>query len=136
MRVSFTIGGLPPKKDGANSIWRKGVEMPRLKTLRKSASQARRGKPLAQAGVHLTLRLYAEPSDGDLDNFVAGICDGLMTAYPRTPINDDDCKDLPLKARPRCPIAYEDDSCVAKIVAGRFPPRLEGLRYEAKIELL
>ncbi len=33
MRLSFSVTGVPPKKDGASSMWNKG-QMARLKALR------------------------------------------------------------------------------------------------------
>jgi len=76
-KINITVLGLPPKKDGANSMWRKGSEMERVVALRLAASQSMQDYSLAQTWVHLYVRVYASPTDGDLDNFITGICDGL-----------------------------------------------------------
>ena len=87
MRVEFTVGGLPPKKDGANSMWGKDVEIPRLRDLRRAALDAMKRGRLAepfQRNIVLDLELHVQAGDvaivGDLDKFVTGVCDGLMAA--------------------------------------------------------
>lgn len=134
MKVNFTVEGVPPKKDGASSMWRKGPEVPRLKALRKAARIALGERDPLEGSVHLTLRVYAETPAGDLDNFITGICDGLMAAHARTPIDPTVWEDLPENARPGAPIAFPDDSAVSSIRAERMKPGNEGERYEVEIE--
>ncbi len=124
MDISFTVRGrLPPKKDGANSMWGKGSEVENLVALRRAAlGNIGRGKPLAR-NVRLELVVHVgavnDQRTGDLDNFVTGVCDGLMAAAANTPWhghpvwadpkNDD--------VRPDRSIAILDDSQVVEIVA-------------------
>jgi hypothetical protein len=95
MEASFSLEDIPPKKDGANSMWGKKAEIARLKALRTSAYKSLGGRLPAGGRMELELRVYAQTSAGDLDNFVTGVCDGLMAAHPRTPIRDEDWSDVP-----------------------------------------
>lgn len=134
MKVSLSVRGLPPKKDGANSMWNKPVEIPRLRQLRHAAAQAMNGQLPLTSPLRLQLRLYANPSDGDLDSFITGVCDALMAAHTRTPIDFQYWNDLPEAVRPNQPIVFYDDSCITKIEAERLPPGLDGPRYDVEIE--
>ena len=134
MKISFKVDGLPPKKDGANSMWRKGAEIPRLKALRTAAYQGMQGHALSEKAMSLTIRVYATPKDGDLDNFTTGICDGLMAAHPRTPIDVEQWIDLPVGARPSNPIVFLDDSQVWGIHVERLPPDGNRTHYEVVLE--
>lgn len=84
MRIEFTAEGLPPKKDGANSMWGKTLEVPRIQKLRQAA-RAKFGSvgPLRR-NIALELEVHAPEPElariGDLDTFVTGVCDGLMAA--------------------------------------------------------
>ena len=55
MTVRFEVDGLPPKKDGANAMWRKVTEVPRLKALRMSAAVALGGHRFDAGSVRLSL---------------------------------------------------------------------------------
>ena len=134
MKISFKVDGLPPKKDGANSMWRKGAEIPRLKALRTAAYQAMQGNAPLEISLSLTVRIYASPKDGDLDNFITGICDGFMAAHPQTPIDVEQWIDLPVGARPSNPIVFLDDSVVREIHAERFPADGNSVHYDVEIE--
>ena len=77
-------GSLPPKKDGANSMWGKPSERERLIALGRAAlASLGTSKPL-EADIRMFVEIHfpAEKilSSGDLDNFITGICDGLMSA--------------------------------------------------------
>jgi len=109
MKISIKVAGLPPKKDGANSMWRKGIEIERLQNLRIAAVQAMNGRSPTTGLIHLCLRLYAAPENGDLDNFITGICDGLMAAHPRTPIDIEFWSGISELAQPKRNICYMDD---------------------------
>ena len=86
------IDGLPLKKDGANSMWNKGSELPRVIMLRTSVLAAFNGDPPLANNVSIVLRVHVGAANsrtiGDLDNFITGICDGLQAAHPHTPIAD------------------------------------------------
>jgi hypothetical protein len=133
MRVRFVVDGLPPKKDGANSMWRKGSESVRLKALRLAASQAMSGIPAFSKHVQLSITLYSDSQSGDLDNFITGICDGLMAAHPNTPIDDSAWSDVPPLAHPSRAIAFKDDAIVARIRADRVAPTAQIPHYEVEI---
>jgi len=86
------IDGLPPKKDGATSMWHKNSELPRLILLRKAVLAEFNDDPPLSKNVSLVLRVHVGTINsrnvGDLDNFITGICDGLQAAHPNTPISD------------------------------------------------
>ena len=138
MKLTPRVDGVPPKKDGANSMWRKGTELRRLKALRVAALKARleAGDVPPHDGVTIRLRLFASPAEGDLDNFITGICDGLMAAHPSTPIDPALWSDVPPDARPDESILLRDDSLVRRIEAERLPLTSGGTRYELDVELV
>jgi hypothetical protein len=135
MTLTFSVEGLPPKKDGANSMWRKGSELGRLKALRLAASQAMAGRPPFSSLVQLKVTIHADPESGDLDNFIAGICDGLMAAHPATPIDSSEWSEVPPDSWPSRAIAFTDDAAVSLIQAQRVPPEGEASRYKYKVEV-
>lgn len=134
MKISFEVRNLPPKKDGANSMWRKSSELDHLKDLRKAAVTAMQGKPLAKSPVQLTIRVYAAPAKGDLDNFITGICDGLMAVHNLTPIDSTLWLDVPEPAMPHIPICFSDDALIYHISAERLPMDSLGEHYTVELE--
>ena len=121
-KIGFRVDGLPPKKHGEQSMWQLEVEARRLVALRRAAHQALAGAPPLKANIRLTLIIHVGPKNdrttGDLDNFITGVCDGLMAADPKSKLNDiwsnpelggihpsrtlaitDDCEVLSIEAR-------------------------------------
>ncbi len=86
MHYQFSVSGLPPKKDGAQSMWGKPLEAQRLVELRSATLKALHGESPLTNNIKITLKIHVEVKNdratGDLDTFVTGICDGLMAAYP------------------------------------------------------
>ena len=140
MDISFAVSGrLPPKKDGANSMWGKGTEVENLVALRRAAlAKVERGRALAR-NIRLDLTVHVGSDNnrrtGDLDNFVTGVCDGLMAADGKTPWqghavwadprNDD--------VRPDRVIAIVDDSQVVEIVARKVVGSPKAPGYEIRL---
>ncbi len=119
-RIEFRVEQqLPPKKDGANSMWATSAEVPRLIALRQAAVAAMAGRPPFRANVSLELEVHIVPGQrvGDLDNFVTGVCDGLMAAHTR--IKQDPRWEVPecAKVHPSKCAAIEDDDAVISIMA-------------------
>ena len=90
--VAFRVDGyVPPKKDGANSMWGKEDARTLLKALRIAAAEAMAGRKPFDEPVELELtvwtdsidatELWARRAGGDLDNFITGVCDGLQAAH-------------------------------------------------------
>jgi len=81
--VEFAVAGLPPRKDGSKSMWDKPSEFEKLRALRRAARRRLAGGPLLRS-IGLEVELFhpepESPQTGDLDSYVAGICDGLMQA--------------------------------------------------------
>ena len=134
MKVKFGVEGVPPKKDGANSMWRKPADLPRLKAFRIAACRAMDGRTPPDDPVSLTVRVYAPVGAGDLDNFATGICDALMAVHPRVPVDPMLWVELPEAAKPNRAIAFRDDSVVSRILIERLPAPAEGSRYEVELE--
>lgn len=134
MKVRFTEKGVPPKKDGANSMWRKPAEVPRLKAFRIAACAALDGRTPPEGSVSLIVRVFAPPGAGDLDNFATGICDALMAVHPRVPVDPSLWAELPEAAKPNRTIAFRDDRVVSRLVLERLPVPPEGARYEVELE--
>lgn len=134
MKIAFTVAGVPPKKDGANSMWRKPAEVPRLKAFRIAAFAALNGRTPPDGPVALTVRVYAPPGAGDLDNFATGICDALMAVHPRVPVDSSLWSELPDPVKPDRAIAFRDDSVVSRLVLERLPVPVDGPRYEVELE--
>lgn len=120
MKVAFTVRGLPPKKDGAKSMWGKAGEAPRIRALRLEAAKAFAGRPPLRNSIKLTLRAYVGSentrSTGDLDNFLTGICDGLQSADPKAHI----AMDFEQHIRPTLGIGIDDDAQVIEIQATKI----------------
>jgi len=119
MTISVTIDGVPPKKDGANSMWRKPAEVERIRRLRVAVARAFAGAPCFEVSCRMELEVRARRSEGDLDNFVTGVCDALQAVHPNTPIAVQDWDDVEDAARPDRRIAWKDDALVDEIRASR-----------------
>ena len=125
MRIELKrVDELPPKKDGANSMWGKPSESDRLVALRRAVLEAPGYAGVYTGDVRLQLDIHFPAGDprllGDLDTFITGICDGLMAANPQAKHHgrwgEDDCVDI----SPECALLIGDDSQVVEIVARRF----------------
>jgi hypothetical protein len=121
-QIEFRVDGdVPPKKDGANSMWAKRPEVSRLMLLRKAALEAMQGAGPFRKNISIKLEIHC-PAErlagvGDLDNFVSGVCDGLMAAGPRIGRDTRWMADELASINPELAIAIEDDSEVCSIMA-------------------
>jgi hypothetical protein len=119
--IKFHVDGLPPKKDGANSMWGKRLEAERLVKLRTAALTAMEGQPPLKRDVGLTITVCVgaenNRSIGDLDTFITGVCDGLMKAAARCRPLPDVWDKVEEAIRPDKSIAIEDDCQVISIQA-------------------
>lgn len=115
------IEGLPPKKDGSQSMWNKPVEVPRLIALRHAVLAARGSRGPLASSIRLRLTVHVGPRNdrgtGDLDNFITGICDGLMAAAPRSKLHEDWSDPGNAAIHPGLAIGIVDDSEVVEITA-------------------
>ena len=118
-------GYLPPKKDGASSMWLKDLEIQRVVKLRLAAVQAFGQTPPLTNNIGLRLSVHLPQNSraaGDLDNFVTGVCDALQAAAPRTPwANHATWSDPRFAAiRPDQVIGMIDDCEVVEITAKKI----------------
>ena len=127
-RIQFRVNNeLPPKKHGKNgSMWGNATQAKRLIALRKAAVKERGSQPCFTTGIRLTLRVHVGPQPGDdknrgdLDNFIAGVCDGLMAAQNKPNIHSSFDEFLGSDVHPTRTAAIQNDSEVVKIDAKKF----------------
>ena len=136
----FEVKGLPPKKDGAQSMWGKPLEAKRLVALRQAALQTLKGQPPLETNIKLTLKIHIpinNRSIGDLDTFVTGVCDGLMENPYGGKLDsiwdNRDNKEL-VGIHPSKTIAIVDDSQVVSIQAEKVVGGTEQPWYEVVLE--
>ena len=118
--LSFTVEGLPPKKDGSSSMWNKAQERTRLIALRFAAMAAHGAQAPLTSSFALTLEVHVGPHNsravGDLDNFITGVCDGLQAAAGNSIGVEWQAPDLAL-IHPSRAIGFVDDVNAVSIVA-------------------
>ena len=138
-KIKFWVrDALPPKKDGAESMWNKPTEAARLVQLRLAASESMKGSQPFGKNVRLSIEVFLEDPEsktaGDLDSYITGVCDGLMSAHPKAKL--DTIWNLPELAHihPRKTIGLEDDSAVISIYADKIPAHRSGLKYRVTLE--
>ena len=123
--VRVEVFGLPPKKDGANSMWRKTSERQRILGLRRRLFSVLRGHILdGPVALELEIRISEDAllSAGDLDNFVTGVCDSLMPASGDAWRSDPAYStDVWADVDPGQTIAIRDDAAVVSLLARKLP---------------
>ena len=133
--LPFQVKGMPPNKSGDGSMWGKKEQTTRLIALREEALK-HRGSQMLTGRIRLTLEVHVGIPDwdtrdadarrtalkerGDLDNSIAGVCDGLMAAHEnllkeRSWHKDFDAADPAI--HPKESIAYKDDAQIMEIRA-------------------
>jgi hypothetical protein len=125
MRVQFLVHDLlPPKKTGGASMWSKLSQAPRLIHLRQAAYAAFDGYEPFEGLVQLTLTVHIGAQytrrKGDLDSYLAGVCNGLMRATSTTHLasiwSDHALTDI----HPYRAIAIQDDYQITRIVGEKI----------------
>ncbi len=138
MKTQFIVECLPPKKDGANSMWGKKLESERLVALRQATLQALKGQPPLQRNIKLILKIHIPVNNrsiGDLDTFVTGVCDGLMKRDPRSKLHEETWSNPEYRdVHPDKVIAIVDDSQVISIQAEKIIGGTEQRWYEVILE--
>jgi hypothetical protein len=123
--IDFRVEGLPPKKDGASSMWGKDSERPRIQALRRAAFARLSGHPPLRTDIALTLELHIAGgrivSVGDLDNFITGVCDALMAANGAHWRNHHFAESGWEDIQPDRAVAILDDAAVVAITASKVP---------------
>lgn len=137
--IRFHVDGLPPKKDGANSMWGKPLEAERLVSLRKAALKAMDGHPPLKSSIKLAVSVHVgsknDRSVGDLDTFIAGVCDGLMKMAPRCkPCGEVWGKPENQEIRPYISIAIDDDRQVISIQVAKVRDSTGKQFYDVELE--
>ena len=127
--IVFIVTGRPPRKFRGGSVWSSDSEAPLVKKLRQHALQARNQSRINQwftTPVRLDLIIYSKNTYdskaahnyvGDIDGFVAGVCESLQPANEQAPHHEIfDNKDVD----PKLPILFSDDSLVVEVHARKI----------------
>jgi len=126
MKIEFNVEGRPPRKSGAKSCWASD-EANYVLEFRLKALEAKKNSGLSEPmiePVKLTLEIYSpnvidrsnsQTYLGDLDTFVAGVCESLQPAdFQVTPnIIFKDHEDV----HPNLPLILKDDAQVVEVIA-------------------
>ncbi|CAD6490738.1 MAG: hypothetical protein LAKADJCE_00012 [Candidatus Argoarchaeum ethanivorans] len=141
-KYKFKVEGLVPPRNtrGKNkSMWNDPTEVPRLIKLRKEARDALKGTQPLSRDIVLSIEIhlpvgYNKP--GDLDNFVKGICDGLMKCPddPMLKLDETFEKIEHKKIHPETFAVIEDDEKIVKITATKAFEDIEEPFYEIAVE--
>lgn len=140
LKVEFEIrDDLPPKKDGANSMWRKPGEIERLIKLRAKAVEVFAGRLPLSESIHVGLSIHLASNSrttGDLDNFITGVLDGLQAAAPGTPWHDMPRWNQPDAelCRPDRVVAIVDDCEVIEVTARKILDAASSAWYSVVLE--
>ena len=133
---SFAVPGLPPKKGSATSMWSLDLEARRVRTLRLAAAEAIGDDPPLNRSITLRMWVFLPENTrqvGDLDTFVAGVCDALTSAPAKAelaPVLNDLGEG---RANPTEVLAIEDDCQVVRIEAEKIVDRGSEPRYEVEL---
>lgn len=142
MRIEFEVDGRPPRKHGEKSMWARADEAPLVAKLRTRALEARAkgGLSVCPHVESLELEVYAPRSKlegvGDLDSFIAGVCDGLQAAdrsviphlHPVFAEPDNET------IHPRHSLLIENDSKITLILARKVPAQpSRGVFYKVAV---
>ena len=139
MKYQFKVyGDFPPKKDGANSMWGKSTESRRLVKLRQAAKAVFQEKTPLKRNIRLSLEVHVGPVNnkqtGDLDNFVTGVCDGLMAADARSKLDTRWSNAELSEIHPIKPLAVDDDCQIISIKAEKIVGDSDTPWYEVTLE--
>ena len=150
--LPFQVKGMPPNKSVDGSMWGKKEQATRLIALREKALK-HRGPQVLTGRIRLTLEVHVGIPEwntlgtedrrealkrcGDLDNFIGGVCDGLMAADEnviKKQLWHKDFKNANKEIHPRESIAYKDDAQIMEIRAKKVVVDV-ALAYWYKVEL-
>lgn len=94
MNISFRVDGMPPRKDGGTSMWKKEKEVNKIVSLRRSLNEVLQFNKIATP-INLYLKLNVEIhlpkkhlQKSDIDNLVGGIFDGIQKADNRSNLHN------------------------------------------------
>ena len=119
-------------------MWGKPTEARRLIALRTAALGALGDQPPFSQDIRVALRVHVglrnDRSSGDLDNFVTGVCDGLMAADSRSTVHRSFEESENSTVHPTKTIAIVDDSEVTKVDAEKLSGLGKDPWYEIELE--
>ena len=119
-------------------MWGKPTEAPRLIALRTAALKALGNQHPFEQQIRLTLRIHVgrrnTKTSGDLDNYVTGVCDGLMAATSGSCLDPTFEEPENVAVHPGKRIAIVDDSQIMKIDAEKLAGLSDDYWYEIELE--
>jgi len=130
---------VPPRNVKGKSMWNNDIEVPRIVELRKEAYKALDGSLPLSEEIKLDIKIYLPRNynkPGDLDNFIKGICDGLMKCpdHPQLKLHQEFEKDENAEASPKSFAMIKDDEKIVKITAIKSFEDIEEPFYEIILE--
>jgi Holliday junction resolvase RusA-like endonuclease len=129
MKIECDVEGKPPRKNGANSLWATG-EAQRVLDLRLKIHETQKENNRVGAintPVKIELSVYApnitnrkntQTYVGDLDTFVAGICECIQSAHPKAKLSQ--IFEKHNEVAPHIPLIIYDDTQVVEIIAKKI----------------
>jgi Holliday junction resolvase RusA-like endonuclease len=140
-KYSFKVESIVPPRNVRtnNSMWNNKTEVPRLIELRKKALDAFNGDPSLFKNITLSVSIYLPRTynkPGDLDNFIKGICDGLMRCpnHPQLKLHETFEKKEYAKIHPKSFAVIDDDEQILKITAEKYFEDIRVPFYEITLE--
>ncbi len=144
-KYRFKVEGIVPPRNvrrKSKSMWNNPTEVRRLMKLRKEACDELNGSLPLSEDIALSIKIhlpwnYNKP--GDLDNFIKGICDGLMKCpnHPKLKLDETFEKPEHAKIHPKTFAMIEDDEKIIKITATKAIEDIEDIEepfYEITVE--
>jgi len=143
MKIQFDVDGRPPRKSGAKSCWASD-EAHYVLELRLKALEAKKQVNLQDTitstvkieliifSPNITDRSNSQTYVGDLDTFVAGVCESLQPAdskvIPNVIFQGKD------EVHPHLPLIFKDDAQVVEVLAKKISNEIE--HYSIVIETI
>ena len=142
-KYRFKVEGIVPPRNvrrKSKSMWNNPTEVLRLIKLRKEAYAALNGSSPLFEDIALSIKIHLPRNHnkpGDLDNYIKGICDGLMKCpnHPKLKLDEDFKEPEHAKIHPETFAMIEDDGEIIKITATKTVDEdIEEPFYEITIE--
>jgi hypothetical protein len=139
--IAFTVADArPPRKAGGASMWSRESQSLRLVRLRQAALAVMADRAPFSGLIHLSLTVYVGTRHtrrkGDLDAYIAGVCDGLMAATSITHLAALWADTALATIHPRRHLIFRDDSQVVSIRAEKIVGPNSMPWYEVRVEEL
>ena len=138
-KYRFKVEDIPPKNVKPKSMWNNPNEVSHLIEFRKKAYDVLNESLPLSKDITLSIRIHLPRNynnRGDLDNFIKGICDGLMKCpnHPKLKLDETFEKPEHKNIHPRKFAMIKDDGAIIKITAAKAVEDIEEPFYEITVE--